>query len=108
MTVYEAIKDLTQYKKRVLVEYRMEQAKADFDNVKRPSKKSFFNIKLVGYIQAELYPLIDKAEMSRALYYFMSNIPLDQTNEYKYLNDNEIKLLEILCTFGLTNNLELK
>lgn len=107
MTLYEAIKDLQDYKKKVTVEYRMEQAKADFDNVKRPSKNSFYTVKMVGYIQNEIYPLIDKIELSRALHYFMSNIPLNQTNEYKYLNDKEIKFLEIICTFALTNNLKI-
>jgi hypothetical protein len=107
MTLYESIKDLQDYKKKVTVEYRMEQAKADFDNVKRPSKKSFYTVKMVGYIQNEIYPLIDKIELSRALHYFMSNIPLNQTNEYKYLNDKEIKLLEIICTFALTNNIKI-
>lgn len=107
MTLYEAIKDLLDYKKKVTVEYRMEQAKSDFDDVKRLGKNSFYTAKMVGYIQNELYPLIDEIELSRALHYFMGNIPLEQTNEYKYLNDKEIKSLEIICTFALTNNIKI-
>lgn len=102
MRIYEAIKDLECYKKKVIVEYRIECANADFDNVKRPSRKTFYANKLRDYYIKNIQNEIDKAELSPATYYFTSNIPLNKTNEYKYLNDNEIKMLEIICSLDLT------
>ena len=34
MNLYEVIKEMEAYKKKVIVEYRIEEANADFDNVK--------------------------------------------------------------------------
>lgn len=100
--IYEAIKDLECYKKKVIEEYRIECANADFDNVKRPSRKSFYANKLRSYYINNIQNEIDKAELSNATHYFMNNIPLNQTNDYKYLNDNEIKMLENICSIDLT------
>lgn len=102
MRVYEAIKDMESYKKQVIVEYRMECANADFDNVKRPSRKSFYANKLRSYYIKNIQNEIDKAELSPAKYYFTHNIQLNNTNDYKYLNDKEIKMLEIICSLDLT------
>ena len=102
MRIYEAIKDMESYKKKVIVEYRIECANADFDNVKRPSRKSFYANKLRSYYINNIQNEIDKAELSQATYYFTNNIQLDHTNEYKYLNDNEIKMLENICAISLT------
>lgn len=102
MRVYEAIKELEAYKKKVIVEYRIEEANADFDNVKRPSRKKYFAEKLRSYYIKNIQNEIDKAELSNATHYFTNNIPLNQTNEYKYLNDNEIKMLENICAIDLT------
>lgn len=102
MTLDEAIKDLEAYKKKLIVEYRIEQANADFDNVKRPSRKTFYSTKLRSYYIKNIQNEIDKAELAQATYYFTSNIPLNQTNDYKYLNDNEIKMLETICSIYLT------
>lgn len=103
MRLYEAIKDMESYKKKVIVEYRIEEANADFDNVKRPSRKTFYANKLRSYYIKNIQNEIDKAELSQAKCYFTRNIPLNQTNEYKYLNDNEIKMLEIICGLDLTS-----
>ena len=100
--LYEAIKDMESYKKKVIMEYRMECANADFDNVKRPSRKTFFAHKLRDYYIKNIQNEIDKAELSNATHYFTNNIPLNKTNEYKYLNNNEIKMLEIICSLDLT------
>ena len=102
MKLYEAIKDLEAYKKKVIVDYRVECANADFDNVKRPSRKYFFANKMRSYYIKNIQNEIDKAELSQATYYFTNNIPLNQTNDYKYLNDNEIKMLENICAINLT------
>ena len=102
MKLHEAIKDLEAYKKKVIVEYRTECANSDFDNVKRPSRKTFYANKLRTYYLKNIQNEIDKAELSPAKYYFTHNIPLNQTYEYKYLNDNEIKMLEIICSLDLT------
>lgn len=102
MTLYEAIKDLEAYKKKVIVEYRIEEANADFDNVKRPSRKTFYANKLRDYYINNIQNEIDKFELSNATQYFTNNIPLNQTNDYKYLNDNEIKMLENICAIYLT------
>ena len=102
MRLYEAIKELEAYKKKVIVEYRMECANSDFDNVKRPSRKTFYANKLRTYYLKNIQNEIDKAELSQATHYFTNNIPLNQTNDYKYLNDNEIKMLETICSLDLT------
>ena len=102
MKLYEAIKDLECYKKKVIEEYRIECANADFDNVKRPSRKTFFAHKLRDYYIKNIQNEIDKAELSPATYFYTHNIPLNKTNEYKYLNNNEIKMLEIICGLDLT------
>lgn len=102
MKLYEAIKDMESYKKKVIVEYRIEEANADFDNVKRPSRKSFYADKLRSYYIKNIQNEIDKAELSQAIYYFTHNIPLNQTNDYKYLNDNEIWMLDTICSLDLT------
>lgn len=102
MRIYEAIKDMESYKKKVIVEYRIECANADFDNVKRPSRKTFYANKLRSYYIKNIQNEIDKAELSQATYFYKYNIPLNKTNEYKYLNDNEIKMLEIICGLDLT------
>ncbi len=102
MRLYEAIKDLESYKKKVIVEYRIEEANADFDNVKRPSRKTFYENKLRSYYINNIQNEIDKAELSPATYFYTHNIPLNHINEYKYLNDNEIKMLEIICSLNLT------
>ena len=102
MLIYEAIKDMESYKKKVIVEYRIEEANADFDNVKRPSRKSFYANKLRSYYIKNIQNEIDKAELSPATYFYTHNIPLNKTNEYKYLNNNEIKMLEIICSLDLT------
>lgn len=102
MRLYEAIKELEGYRKKVINEYRMEQAKADFDNVKRPSRKSFYAVKMSSYVKLKLENEIDKVELSKALYYFYNNIPLKETDEYKYLNDNELKMLETICSVTST------
>lgn len=100
--LYEAIKDLEAYKKKVIVEYRIEEANADFDNVKRPSRKTFYANKLRDYYIKNIQNELDKAELSNAVLYFTNNIPLNQTNEYKYLNNNEISMLETICAIYLT------
>lgn len=102
MRIYEAIKELESYKKKVIVEYRMEEAKADFDNVKRPSRRTFYSMKLRSYYIKNIQNEIDKLELAKATYYFTSNIPLNQTNDYGYLNSNEIKMLETICAISLT------
>lgn len=102
MKLYEAIKDMEAYKKKVIVEYRIEEANADFDNVKRPSRKTFYANKLRSYYIKNIQNEIDKAELSPAKYYFTHNIPFNQTYDYKYLNDNEIKMLETICSLDLT------
>ena len=102
MRLYEAIKEMEAYKKKVIVEYRIEEANADFDNVKRPSRKSFYANRLGNYYMKNIQNEIDKAELSNATHYFTNNIPLNQTNEYKYLNDNEISMLETICAIYLT------
>lgn len=102
MRLYEAIKDLEAYKKKVIVEYRIEEANADFDNVKRPSRKNYYADKLRSYYIKNIQNEIDKVELAQATYYFTNNIPLNQTNDYKYLNDNEIKMLENICAISLT------
>lgn len=102
MNLYEAIKDMESYKKKVIVEYRIECAKADFDNVKRPSRKTFYADKLRSYYIKNIQNEIDKAELSNATHYFTNNIPLNKTNDYKYLNDNELKILENICAIDLT------
>lgn len=100
--LYEAIKDLECYKKKVIVEYRIECANSDFDNVKRPSRKYFYANKLRDYYINNIQNEIDKAELSQATYYFTNSIPFNIMNEYKYLNDNEIKMLENICAIYLT------
>lgn len=102
MRIYEAIKDMESYKKKVIVEYRIEEANSDFDNVKRPSRETFYANKLRSYYIKNILNEIDKAELSQATYYFTHNIPLNQTNDYKYLNDNEIGMLENICSLDLT------
>ena len=102
MKLYEAIKDMESYKKKVIVEYRIECANADFDNVKRPSRKTFYANKLRNYYIKNIKNEIDKAELSNATHYFTNNIPLNQTNDYKYLNNNELKILENICAIDLT------
>ncbi len=102
MRLYEAIKDLEGYRKKVIEEYRIECANADFDNVKRPSRKTFYAHKLRDYYIKNIQNEIDKAELSPATHYFTNNIPFNLTNEYKYLNDNEIKMLENICAINLT------
>lgn len=102
MKLYESIKDMESYKKKLIVEYRIECANADFDNVKRPSRKTFYAHKLRDYYINNIQNEIDKAELSHATHYFTSNIPFNLTNEYKYLNDNEINMLEIICSLDLT------
>ena len=102
MKLYEAIKDLEAYKKKVIVEYRIECANADFDNVKRPSRKTFYSIKMSSYIRNKLDKEIYKLELSKALHYFYNNIPFKETYEYKYLNDNELKMLETICSVAST------
>ena len=102
MRLYEAIKEMECYKKKVIVEYRMECANADFDNVKRPSRKTFYANKLRDYYIKNIQNEIDKAELSNATHYFTNNIPLNHINDYKYLNDNEIKMLETICSIYLT------
>ena len=102
MTLYEAIKDLEGYRKKVIEEYRIECANADFDNLKHPSRKTFYSVKICSYLQHKLGSQIDKQELATAIYYFTNNIPLNQTNEYKYLNDNELKMLETICSVTAT------
>lgn len=102
MRLYEAIKDLEGYKKKVIEEYRIECANADFDNIKHPSRKKFYAVKMCSYIKHKLEKEMDKVELSTAIYYFTNNIPLDQTNEYKYLNENELKMLETICSVTST------
>lgn len=102
MTIYEAIKEMEAYKKKVIEEYRIECANADFDNVKRPSRKSFYANKLRYYYINNIQNEIDKLELSQATYYFTHNIPFNLTNDYKYLNDNEISMLENICAIHLT------
>lgn len=102
MRLYEAIKDMEAYKKKVIEEYRMECANSDFDNVKRPTRRTFYSKKLRSYFIKNIQNEIDKAELSLATHYFTNNIPLNQTNEYKYLNDSEIKMLELICSLDLT------
>lgn len=103
MNLYDAIKDMESYKKKVIVEYRIEEANADFDNVKRPSRKTFYANKLRDYYINNIQNEIDKVELSNATRYFTNNIPFNLTNDYKYLNDNEIKMLEIICGLDLTS-----
>ena len=102
MRLYEAIKELEGYRKKVIEEYRIECANADFDNVKHPSRKNFYAVKMSSYVNHKLNKEIDKVELSKALYYFFNNIPLKETNEYKYLNENELKMLEIICSVTST------
>ena len=102
MRLYDAIKELEGYKKKVIVEYRMEEANADFDNVKRPSRKTFYANKLRDYYIKNIQNDLDKAELSNAVRYFTNSIPFNLTNDYKYLNDNEIKMLETICAINLT------
>jgi len=102
MRLYEAIKELEGYRKKVIEEYRIECANADFDNVKHPSRKTFYSIKMSSYVKHKLEKEIDKVELSKALYYFFNNIPLKETNDYKYLNDNELKMLETICSVTST------
>ena len=102
MRLYEAIKDLEGYKKKVIEEYRIECANADFDNLKHPSRKTFYSIKMSSYIKHKLEKQIDIVELSKANWYFTNNIPLNQTNDYKYLNDNELKMLETICAVTST------
>lgn len=102
MNLYEAIKDMESYKKKVIVEFRIIEANADFDNVKRPSRKTFYAHKLRDYYIKNIHNEIDKAELSQATHYFTNNIPFNLTNDYKYLNDNEIKMLETICAIYLT------
>ena len=102
MRLYEAIKDIELYKKKVIVEYRMECANADFDNVKLPSRKTFYAHKLRDYYIKNIQNEIDKVELSNAIHYFTNNIPFNLTNDYKYLNDNEINMLENICAIYLT------
>lgn len=98
MRLYEAIKYMESYKKKVIEEYRIECANSDFDNLKHPSRKNFYAVKISNYVIHKLEKEIDKEELSSALHYFYSNIPLKETNEYKYLNDNELKMLETICS----------
>lgn len=102
MRIYEAIKELESYKKKVIIEYRMEQAKADFDNVKLPSRRTFYSVKFRSYYERKIKDEIDKLELAKATYYFTNNIPFNATNEYGYLNSNEIKMLETICAISLT------
>lgn len=102
MRLYEAIKELEGYRKKVIEEYRIECANADFDNVKHPSRKNFYAVKMSSYIKLKLEKEIDKVELSKANWYFTNNIPLKETNEYKYLDDNEIKMLETICAVTST------
>lgn len=102
MKLYEAIKELERYKKKVIVEYKVECANSDFDNVKRPSRKTFYAEKLRSYYIKNIQNEIDKAELSNATRYFTNNIPFNITNDYKYLNDNELKILENICAIDLT------
>ena len=102
MRLYEAIKELEGYKKKVIEEYRIECANADFDNVKHPSRNTFYSIKMSSYIRNKLDKEIDKLELSKALHYFYSNIPFKETYEYKYLNENELKMLETICSVAST------
>lgn len=102
MRLYEAIKELEGYRKKVIEEYRIECANADFDNVKHPSRKNFYSVKMSSYIKLKLENQIDKVELSKASWYFFNNIPLKETNEYKYLDDNEIKMLETICAVTST------
>ena len=102
MRLYEAIKDLEGYRKKVIEEYRIECANADFDNIKHPSRNTFYSAKMSSYIRHKLDKEIDKVELSKALHYFYNNIPLKETNEYKYLNENELKMLEIICSVSST------
>lgn len=102
MRLYEAIKEMEAYKKKLIVEYRMEQAKCDFDNVKCPTRRTFYSKKLHSYYMKNIQNEIDKAELSNATHYFTHNIPFNLTNDYKYLNDNEIKMLETICSLSLT------
>lgn len=102
MTIYEAIEDLTHQSKKVLNEYRQECINSDFDNVKHPNKKTFYAIKMRRYVHNSLIKRVDKQELAIATYYYLNNISLCQTNEYKYLNDNELKLLEMICSVATT------
>lgn len=102
MRLYEAIKELEGYRKKVIEEYRIECANADFDNIKHPSRNTFYSTKMSSYIRHKLDKEIDKVELSKALHYFYNNIPLKETNEYKYLNENELKMLEIICSVSST------
>lgn len=102
MTLGDAIKQMTCESKKVLNEYRQECINSDFDNVKRPNKKTFYAIKMRSYVYNYLIKHIDKQELAVATYYFLNNIPLCETNEYKYCNADEIKLLEIICSVATT------
>lgn len=102
MRLYEAIKELEGYRKKVIEEYRIECANADFDNLKHPSRKTFYSVKMSSYVRNKLEKEIDKVELSKANWYFFNNIPLKETNEYKYLNENEIKMLETICAVTST------
>lgn len=102
MRLYEAIKELEGYRKKVIEEYRIECANADFDNLKHPSRKNFYSVKMSSYIKLKLENQIDKVELSKANWYFFNNIPLKETNEYKYLNENELKMLETICAVTST------
>lgn len=102
MTLNDAIKQLACQSKKVLNEYRQECINSDFDNMKRPNKKTFYAVKMRSYVHNYLIKHIDKQELAIATYYYLNNISLCQTNEYKYLNENEIKLLEMICSVATT------
>ena len=102
MTLGDAIKQMACESKKVLNEYRQECINSDFDNIKRPNKKTFYAIKMRSYVHNYLIKHIDKQELSIATYYYLRNIPLYETNEYKYCNRDEIKLLEIICSVATT------
>lgn len=102
MTIYEAIKELEGYRKKVIEEYRIECANADFDNLKHPNKKTFYAVKMGRYVHHKLEKEIDRIELSNVLYYYLNNISLKEINDYKYLNDNELKMLEIICSVTST------
>lgn len=102
MTIYEAIEYLTHHSKKVLNEYRQECINSDFDNMKHPNKKTFYAVNMRSYVHNYLIKHIDKQELSIATYYYLNNISLGITNEYKYLNENEIKLLEMICSVATT------
>lgn len=102
MTLNDAIKRLACESKKVLNEYRQECINSDFDNMKRPNKKTFYAVKMRSYVHNYLIKHIDKQELAIATYYYLNNISLGITNEYKYLNANELKLLEMICSVATT------